>query len=404
MQAEGVDGMKVRVVSGVTDDPAWQKIAQYTHGKNVEWGKGQARFGVEAEVLHPAAIGYGATERPPSWEKLLIVARHIEACVGRVDYVMWCDADCVLNMADAAAYLPSRWHCFRCVEDVNGINCGVMCFPCTDKMHEILMDWYEGAFKDEINHPWWEQQTLHRLVAQGGWRDRVDTTPIDCKDVIHAAGVHGDKLKWLQERCENRKAAQGMTTLTQEQFFSIFGWPRVPPAAGEYLTAVERAVLVTLCGRARARRVLEFGCQDGGTADALLSALPGIVRYDGVDLPPDVEAALESERKWKPVEAGAKAKHHAGFFLGLADSRKLTRADLRVGYDFVFIDGGHDYETVLHDTELAMELIRSGGIIAWHDYNDSPEIGVRKVVDKVNAEVGGRVVKVDGTWLCFLWV
>ena len=195
-----------------------------------------------------------------------------------------------------------------------------------------------------------------------------------------------------------------MTTLTQEQFFSIFGWPRVPPAAGEYLTAVERAVLVTLCGRARARLVLEFGCQDGGTADALLSALPGIVRYDGVDLPPDVEAALESERKWKPVEAGAKAKHHAGFFLGLADSRKLTRADLRVGYDFVFIDGGHDYETVLHDTELAVAVVTHGGIIAWHDYNDSPEIGVRKVVDKVNAEVGGRVVKVDGTWLCFLWV
>ena len=195
-----------------------------------------------------------------------------------------------------------------------------------------------------------------------------------------------------------------MTTLKQWEFFSIFGTPRVSPSEGEYLQGVERAVLVTLCERADAWKVLEFGCQDGGTADAILSALPHVTKYIGVDLPPNVEAALESERKWKPVEAGAKAKHHPGFSVKLIDSRKLTRADLRGWYDFVFIDGGHDYETVLHDTELAMAVVTHGGIIAWHDYNDSPENGVKTVVDKVNAETGGRVVKVDGTWLCFLWI
>jgi hypothetical protein len=115
-------------------------------------------------------------------------------------------------------------------------------------------------------------------------------------------------------------------------------------------------------------------------------------------------SAQQYERKWKPVEAGAKAKHHAGFFVKLIDSRKLTRAELRVGYDFVFIDGGHDYETVKHDSELALQLVGRGGIIAWHDYNDNPANGVKTVVDKINSEVGGRVVKVEGTWLCFLWV
>jgi predicted O-methyltransferase YrrM len=405
--------MKVRVVSGVTDDPAWQAIARYTRGMNAEWGKGQARFGVEVDVLPPAAIGRGTSGRPPSWAKLWIVAEQIAAYAGRVDYVVWCDADCVLNMECSLRMQPSRRDCFRCVEDVNGINCGVMCFPCTEKMHELLKEWYESALGSEINHPWWEQKTLHRLVAEGGWRDYVDATPIDCKDVIHAAGVHGDKLKWLRERCEkdsSRKAdaakEQGvpMTTLTQAQFFSTFGPPRVWPAAGVYLQAVERAVLVTLCGRARAQRVLEFGCQDGGTADAILSALPGIVRYDGVDLPQGMVPVLDGQRTEKPVEAGAKAKHHAGFFVKLIDSRNLTRAELRVGYDFVFIDGGHDYETVKHDSELALQLVSRGGVIAWHDYNDIPANGVKTVVDKINAEVGGRIIAVEGTWLCFLWV
>lgn len=37
-------------------------------------------------------------------------------------------------------------------------------------------------------------------------------------------------------------------------------------------------------------------------------------------------------------------------------------------FDTVFIDGGHKKETVLCDTRKAFPLLRSGGVMIWHDY------------------------------------
>jgi len=43
--------------------------------------------------------------------------------------------------------------------------------------------------------------------------------------------------------------------------------------------------------------------------------------------------------------------------------------------DLVFVDGYHSYEYVKNDTEKGWEMLRPGGIIAWHDcVPDRPEI------------------------------
>jgi len=36
-------------------------------------------------------------------------------------------------------------------------------------------------------------------------------------------------------------------------------------------------------------------------------------------------------------------------------------------FDFVFVDGGHDYETVQNDYEKYWPLVRPGGVMAFHD-------------------------------------
>ncbi|MDD8011863.1 MAG: class I SAM-dependent methyltransferase [Acidobacteriota bacterium] len=41
-------------------------------------------------------------------------------------------------------------------------------------------------------------------------------------------------------------------------------------------------------------------------------------------------------------------------------------------FDFIFIDGGHDYETVLHDIRQAKRLIKRGGMICGHDFSTLP--------------------------------
>jgi hypothetical protein len=42
-------------------------------------------------------------------------------------------------------------------------------------------------------------------------------------------------------------------------------------------------------------------------------------------------------------------------------------------FETIFIDGGHDEETVVNDTLLALDLLADNGIIIWHDFTMSFE-------------------------------
>ena len=37
-------------------------------------------------------------------------------------------------------------------------------------------------------------------------------------------------------------------------------------------------------------------------------------------------------------------------------------------FDTVLIDGGHDKDVVISDTRKALPLLKSGGIMMWHDF------------------------------------
>mgnify|MGYP001248852183 CR=1 FL=1 len=52
--------------------------------------------------------------------------------------------------------------------------------------------------------------------------------------------------------------------------------------------------------------------------------------------------------------------------------------------DFVFLDGGHSYETVKCDLELLIIKLKSGSIILCDDYNIE-DYGVKKAVDEIKS-------------------
>jgi predicted O-methyltransferase YrrM len=51
----------------------------------------------------------------------------------------------------------------------------------------------------------------------------------------------------------------------------------------------------------------------------------------------------------------------------LGDSREVDLSHLYGKIGLVFIDGGHSYEVVKHDSVEAFKLIRPGGMIVWDD-------------------------------------
>lgn len=71
------------------------------------------------------------------------------------------------------------------------------------------------------------------------------------------------------------------------------------------------------------------------------------------------------------------------------DAAKLFRS-LDAKFGLVYIDGAHDYDSVKADVEAWTPLVRHGGIVCGHDYND-PEVK-RAVEDSLGTvEVGGTV-------------
>lgn len=125
------------------------------------------------------------------------------------------------------------------------------------------------------------------------------------------------------------------------------------------------------------QRHLEFGTWQG--FGAALCARNCEARIWTVNLP-----AGENCADGRPAYADAGGASDAGARIGhlyraagyadritqlLCDSRALDVAAFGPGFfDSVLIDGGHSREVVTSDTDKALDLVRPGGLILWHDF------------------------------------
>jgi len=143
------------------------------------------------------------------------------------------------------------------------------------------------------------------------------------------------------------------------------------------VTLTEAAALAALIQLSEAKRVFEFGTYKGVSTTQLALNLPADGIVYTLDLPEDHPVYLEysrlaSETGMKilvPEDVVSKVQ-----FLK-SDSAKFDTTPYRNLMDLVFVDGYHSYEYVKNDTEKGWEMLRPGGIIAWHDcVPDRPEI------------------------------
>ncbi len=154
-------------------------------------------------------------------------------------------------------------------------------------------------------------------------------------------------------------------------------------------------ILAYLYRNHRPARHLEFGTWEGfgatlcaTTCDAEIWTLnhPDGER-DAAGQPAYSREMHESEERpdgAQPVEGGEVFQTDAGAFIGwryrkaglahrvhqiLADSRQWDTRDFAPGFfDSILIDGGHHSDVVASDTEKALPLLRSGGLMLWHDF------------------------------------
>ena len=201
----------------------------------------------------------------------------------------------------------------------------------------------------------------------------------------------------------------------------------VPSSDIGSVTLLEAAALISLIKLVRPRKIFEFGtflgystallvensdpsCEvyslDLGDAHVgdkpLESFATADVRSDG-DVNDDYLRGAQSLRGPHYITA-LSAADRARLRLLQQDSRTFNPAahGLDGAVDLVFVDGGHDTETVTIDTANARRMIGDSGVIVWHDFNSTIHGDVTTFVNQLAAhEV---VVCIQHTMLAILLV
>ena len=176
------------------------------------------------------------------------------------------------------------------------------------------------------------------------------------------------------------------------------------PSVGASVSPMECAALAALAHLIGAKRVFEFGTYKGvsTTQLALNVGEDGIVFT--LDLPEDHPAY--SLPIPKPEERQIAAEGGKGILIPQdmlgrvtflrSDSATFDESPYFGTIDLVFVDGAHSYEYVKNDTEKGWNMLRSGGVLAWHDCTPS-----HRDVVKYIKECGFGATLVKGTALAF---
>jgi len=155
--------------------------------------------------------------------------------------------------------------------------------------------------------------------------------------------------------------------------------------------------LVELVKKLKPKRILEIGSLHGGTlwywmhvsqGAEIVSVDSGVQAFDGRFA--DIEyARLNLWPEWERETGCAITQIRS-------DSTSPTTVEEARKYapfDFIFIDGGHDYNTAMSDWDNYWPMLRVGGLLAFHDIaypDNNPD----------NYAVGAvwRAIRDNGDW------
>lgn len=160
-----------------------------------------------------------------------------------------------------------------------------------------------------------------------------------------------------------------------------------PLLAGEDTPLPDLLFLLSVAKNRRPLRILEVGTYRARSTFAFHLNCPDaeIVSYDVQILPSAYRHELEKVAR---VEL-----RHASFSASAATLKSEKR------FDFIFIDGAHDIQSVCDDTRLAWEVLDPSGIVIWHDYRQtgyfSRELEVPEALELIRGDK--ELFRVRGT-------
>ena len=161
------------------------------------------------------------------------------------------------------------------------------------------------------------------------------------------------------------------------------------------LTHVSGRELVPILKKINAKVGIEIGVDEGLTSRYFLSQLPELKLF-GID--PYAEYIdwngnyLDKNGRSNSLEMASNRlnKFEKRYMLYRMTSDDAVENFKDNAYDFIFIDGLHEYKQLLKDCANYFPKIKKGGVFAGHDYITI--VGVKIAVDEFAKEVGATPI------------
>lgn len=190
------------------------------------------------------------------------------------------------------------------------------------------------------------------------------------------------------------------------------------------LTLLESSILVSLLKILKAKYIFEFGTYFGSTTKLFSQNTMNSSKIYSIDFdmkkhePIISKSDVENQKylhngiindqyltyllkKKGPYKIINKKKILRKIKLLKLDSKLLDVRKLKFvnKFDLIFIDGGHDYQTVISDTKNSLLMKKKDSIVVWHDYKSKIHSDVTKFLNNFNKKK--KIFHIKNTMLVF---
>lgn len=321
------------------------------------------------------------SDRHPSWDKLIILRRHLDT---EEDWVFWLDADAIYT--DLSAELESLIVAagdrdMIIATDENGINCGSFGLRSCDWSRRLVESAW--AKTEHVNHPWWEQRAIADLIGQRGEDPRVCVVEKRKLNAYPADWQPGDFILHCPGM-SRRHPSQRASVLRKHDPVVLADNARTPRCEiGRPFdsTAGLQRMLDTI---PKIGRMVEIGSFAGVSTEVFAIHAEHVTAVDPF-LDPSVLPRFV--RRMAPYANVTVLRE-----LSLVAAPRFASASL----DLVYIDADHSYSGVKSDIAAWAPKVKPGGWIAGHDYNHERFPGVVQAVREV---FGDATIFADTSWL-----
>ncbi len=136
----------------------------------------------------------------------------------------------------------------------------------------------------------------------------------------------------------------------------------------------ELMTLSSICRYLNPMSIFEFGTFNGMTTLHLALNSPSHTQIFTIDLAPDdPKRQLMNDDTYYVQrnivgEVFQSMSERVRINQILCDTTVFDHGEYKEKIDMIFIDASHEYEFVRSDSEKALEMLKPGGVILWHDY------------------------------------